>query len=89
MVIGDQEFQFSWEDSLISKGKEITPEQREYFFKAIKYSMFTVAQNFNIMFPKFKVKKFPFNFQILGHRWQPISLRKYPQIQNISFLFDK
>lgn len=56
MVVGDIEYQFGWEDSLIPKGEKLEAEKMNLFFDAVKHAMWQLnQQGFNINFPKFKV----------------------------------
>lgn len=55
MVVGDIEYQFSWEDGFIGEGDKIEKDKRDKFFSAVKHAMWDITEHsFNIMFPKFK-----------------------------------
>ena len=56
MVVGDIEYQFGWDDSLIPKGEKPEGEKMNLFFDSVKHAMWQLnQQGFNINFPKFKV----------------------------------
>lgn len=56
MVVGDIEYQFSWDDKFYNKNsKSMDKETRAKFFDVVKYCMWHISLKFNITFPKFKV----------------------------------
>lgn len=59
MVVGDIEYQLSWDDKFYDKKAKMTKDTRAKFFDIVKYCMWHISEKFVITFPKFKVKENP------------------------------